>query len=72
MSGRRLKCERRMGEYRLYCINEAGRFAKSHDIEAASDEEAIEAARAMKLPVLCELWHRDRMVAKLEPANSSD
>ena len=60
-----------VSEYRLYCLNEAGRFSKAHDIEADSDEQAIDAAREMKLPVVCELWQRNRMVAKLEPAKSS-
>jgi hypothetical protein len=56
-----------MTEYRLSCLNEAGKFAKSYDIEAAPDEEAIKEARQLKLPVVCELWERSRMVAKLEP-----
>jgi hypothetical protein len=54
-----------MSEYRLYCLNEHGKFAKAHDIEAASDDDAIDRARAMKLPVPRELWNRDRLVAKL-------
>ena len=58
-----------MGEYRLYCLNELGRFAKSHDILADSDSEALDQARAMKLPVACELWNRNRFVAKLPPAS---
>jgi hypothetical protein len=56
-----------MGEYRLYCLSDAGTFTKSHEIEAASDEEAIRQARDLKLPVPCELWDHGRMVAKLEP-----
>jgi hypothetical protein len=56
-----------MGEYRLYCLNDHGKFSKSHDISAASDSEAVDRARAMKLPVKCELWNRDRLVATLPP-----
>jgi hypothetical protein len=56
-----------LSEYRLYCLNESGRFTKSHDIDARDDEEALAKARTMKLPVLCELWSRDRFVAKLPP-----
>jgi hypothetical protein len=56
-----------MTEYRLYCLNKAGGFSKAHEIEADSDEEAINAAREMKLPMGCELWQRNRMVAKLKP-----
>jgi hypothetical protein len=56
-----------MTEYRLYCLNEAGRFAKANEIDADSDEDALKQARELKLAVGCELWERDRMVAKLEP-----
>jgi hypothetical protein len=54
-----------MPEYRLYCLDGADKFTKSHEIEAESDAAAIETARNMKLPVKCELWERGRMVAKL-------
>ena len=56
-----------MGEYRLYCLNDAGNFSKAHDIEAGSDEAALKQARELKLPVHCELWERGRLVAELEP-----
>jgi hypothetical protein len=55
-----------MAEYRLYCLDEADRFTKAHEINASSDEEAIEQARALKLPVECELWERGRKVAVLD------
>lgn len=54
-----------MPDYRLYCIDGAGRFIRSREFSAASDEEAIEIARAMKLPDRCELWQRSRMVIDL-------
>jgi hypothetical protein len=56
-----------MTEYRLYCLNDEGNFARAHEFEADSDEDALKQAREMKLPVVCELWERSRMVAKLEP-----
>jgi hypothetical protein len=56
-----------MAEYRLYCLNEAGAFSKALDIEAASDEAAIDRARELKLQVDCELWEHGRMVARLDP-----
>jgi hypothetical protein len=59
-----------MGEYRLYCLSEHGKFTKSHELEAGSDSEAIERARAMKLPVKCELWSRQRLIAELPPHRS--
>lgn len=58
-----------MSEYRLYCLNDQGKFTKSHEIEAASDADALKQAREMKLPVACELWNRNRLVAEL-PAQS--
>jgi len=54
-------------EYRLYCINEQGGFSKSHEISAEDDAQALDKVREMKLPVMCELWNRNRLVAKLPP-----
>jgi len=56
-----------MTDYRLYCLDEAGKFTKAHDIHADTDEQAIQLGRDFKLPVVCELWEHSRMVAKLEP-----
>jgi predicted nucleic acid binding AN1-type Zn finger protein len=56
-----------MGEYRLYCLNDQGRFSKSHEIRADNDKQALAKARELKLPVMCELWEHGRLVAKLEP-----
>jgi hypothetical protein len=56
-----------MSQYRLYCLNDQGNFTKSHEIEAPDDSQALDKARTMKLPVPCELWSRERLVAKLPP-----
>ena len=56
-----------MSEYRLYCLDDHGRFTKSHEIEAKDDDDALAKARAMKLPVVCELWTRNRLVKTLSP-----
>jgi hypothetical protein len=56
-----------MGEYRLYCLNDEGRFSKSHDIIAESDGQALDKAKVLKLPVRCELWQQGRLVATLDP-----
>lgn len=58
---------REMGHYRLYCLNERGHFAKSHEIDAEDDQEALSRAKAMKMTVSCELWEQGRKVADLEP-----
>jgi hypothetical protein len=54
-----------MAEYRLYCLNDQGGFTKSHEIEARDDSDALAKAHDMKLPVECELWNRNRFVARL-------
>ena len=55
----------RMPAYRLYCLDDAGKFTKVHDIAADSDVEAIQHAADKKLGVRCELWDRGRLVAEL-------
>jgi len=54
-----------MLEYQLYCLDEAGKFTKAHEIEAADDADALERAKKMKLPVNCELWEHKRIVGKV-------
>ncbi len=54
-----------MPEYRLYCLDGANRITRAEQIVAPNDEQAIEAARMMELPVKCELWQRDRLVARI-------
>jgi hypothetical protein len=56
-----------MDGYRLYCRGGDGKFIGTHEIEAADDGEALTKARAMKLPVKCELWQRDRMIGIIDP-----
>jgi hypothetical protein len=59
-----------MAEYRLYCLDGANRITRAERISANSDEEAVAAARAMKLPMKCELWLRDRLVTRI-PASGA-
>jgi hypothetical protein len=56
-----------MGDYRLYCLDGAGRIGSGEWIEAESDEAAIALAKAKKLNVSCEIWDRNRLVAKIPP-----
>jgi HJR/Mrr/RecB family endonuclease len=58
-----------MPEYRVYCLDGANRITRAEQIVATNDDQATEAARALKLPFKCELWHRDRLVARI-PASS--
>jgi len=45
-----------MADYRLYCLDGAGKIGSGEWIEADNDEEAIAFCRAKKLHVKCELW----------------
>jgi hypothetical protein len=54
-------------EYRLYCLDGAGKITRAEAISAAADEEAIMIARAAHKRVRCELWQRDRLVAEIPP-----
>lgn len=52
--------------YRLFCMDWFGKFIGVQTIEAASDEEAVEVARELDLGIKCEVWHRRRLVARIE------
>ena len=52
-------------EYRVFLLGSHGRITGSRDIEAYNDEEAIVAARELKLPCKCEVWERARVLAEL-------
>ena len=55
-----------MPDYRLYCLNGESHIAKGEWFEAKNDEEAIALVRAKKLPVTCEIWLQNRLVAVVE------
>jgi hypothetical protein len=52
-------------KYRLYCMNGLGKIGRVEHLEAGSDEEAVHLAYEKKLPVSCEVWDRDRLVAEI-------
>jgi hypothetical protein len=56
-----------MTDYRLYCLDGAGKIGTGEWIEAAGDAEAIMLVRAKKLSVRCELWDHNRLVATIGP-----
>jgi hypothetical protein len=58
-----------MPEYRLFCLNGAGRIIKAEAIKASGDDEAIAFAKALKNPTPCELWKRRRLIAKIPGAS---
>jgi hypothetical protein len=54
-----------MHQYRIYCLNDEGRFHKVEEIRAANDAEALARARTLKHPGECEIWRGDRLVGKV-------
>lgn len=56
-----------MPEYRLYCLTEDGHIERVEEFHASDDVDALMIAKQMEKRVPCELWQRERMVAKLPP-----
>ena len=53
-----------MTDYRLYCLDGTRRIARAAEvIRADGDDQAVRAARALRMPVACELWQGKRLVA---------
>ena len=52
--------------YRVYCFDDVHAVVTAELIEAVSDDEAIAKAQAAGFGSKCEIWHRNRLVAKLE------
>ena len=53
-----------MGDYRLYCLDGAGKIHFADDFKAESDHEAVSKAAAMKPDAIkCEVWEGQRLVA---------
>jgi hypothetical protein len=51
--------------YRLYSMDGLGRFGDVEELAAKDDGEAVSLAYAKSLPVDCEIWHDDRLVAMI-------
>lgn len=61
-----------MPDYRLYCLDGAGRINSAEWITAETDEEAIAKVREMDHGALkCEIWLRQRLVKKLNTQDLS-
>ena len=56
-----------MRSYRLYSLDQTTRMESAEWLDARSDDEAIILARTKKLPMRCELWDKNRLVANIEP-----
>ena len=59
-----------MAYYRLYCINEQGRFVRFDDFEAVDDAAAFERVRQLNNFQATELWCGRRKVRSFGPPSS--
>ena len=57
-----------MALYRLYFMDERGRFRRREEFEVAGDQEAIRRARKLRDRGTAELWCGKRKVLTLEAA----
>ena len=58
-----------MVHYRLYCLDEDGHIGLADWIEANDDDDAIVKARKARPEAYkCEIWKKDRLVARLNRA----
>ena len=51
--------------YRIFCMDCFGKLMGIETIQASGDEEAVEIAREMDLGIQCEVWDRQRLVARI-------
>jgi hypothetical protein len=54
-----------MSSYRIYCLDECGALRLPEEVSAASDQQALAAARLRKFHK-CEVWEGRRLVACLD------
>lgn len=52
-----------MPDYRIYGVNEAGRFISVHEVHSENDDQAILAGRQLVGCDAFEVWERTRFVA---------
>ena len=56
-----------LGAYRLYRLDGAGKITSAEWIEAADDADAARQARRRADGGSCEVWDRNRLIARVEP-----
>jgi hypothetical protein len=55
-----------MPKYRVYCLDLDGKNVEAQSITAATDEEAVRQARALKGLRQCEVWRGNHLVASVK------
>jgi len=54
-----------MPTYRLFKLNEAGKYADREEMDADDDDQAMVRARAVGHAFTCELWLGRRLVGRI-------
>jgi hypothetical protein len=57
-----------MPEYRVYIVDPAGHFTDVREIYCSSDLVAVECATELTRDHTVEVWHRGRLIKKLDRA----
>jgi hypothetical protein len=57
-----------MASYRLYFLDGAGHIQTARELEAPSDEAALEQCETLTHGEIVELWNLGRLVRRLGPA----
>ena len=61
-----------LASYRLYRLDGAGKISSAEWLEATDDEDAARKARKRSLDGTCEVWERNRLIARIEPRKNGD
>jgi len=56
-----------LASYRLYRLDGAGKISSAEWIEATDDEDAAREGRLRAKDGTCEIWDRNRLIARIEP-----
>ena len=54
-----------MPTYRLYKLDEAGKFTAAEALDAQNDDEAMKAARSHRHAFVCEVWLARRLIGRI-------
>jgi len=60
-----------LASFRLYRLDGAGRIVSAEWLEADGDDHAQQLARDLNAETTVEIWDRNRMIARIEPASKS-
>ena len=65
-----LESQKLMAAYRVYRLDDLGKFKAVEAIEAASDQEALKIAEGLDNCPPCEVWDQARYVGKISASRA--